>query len=203
MILQKETQFQMDESPVNMPSPAAFCALDCEGSRFTGNLAIPHEEVSKEANPPSEDENEEKEDHLDKPPVKPRPPPVAGQTAEENHEPRTLLEAVPISCQLLFGGLSRQNWLRMLCFSILKNPLWSVFFQVVNLANSAYIVVSPEIFGTSIDNPEQATLASPEEDSRGVLLLRRSAQAFDLFCVSVLVMEIAVGILALGFVRHK
>lgn len=102
-------------------------------------------------------------------------------------EPRHLVEAVPVSCQLLWGGCSRTSLLRMKCFDVYKSTSWSTFFLCVTLANSIYISILPELIDDS-----QAQL-------KGVKRQVTWLDAFDFLSAAVLLFEVATGIIALGF----
>lgn len=100
-------------------------------------------------------------------------------------EPKTLDDAVPLSCPLLFGGFSRRSPIRQKCFEIQNSTMWASIFLLVTLANSLYIAMGPEII--------------PEERNQTTILL----EYFDYACVLVLAFEVVVGSIALGFVRSE
>lgn len=132
-------------------------------------------------------------------------PPIDGSKAvQEGDKPivqagaRTLLEAVPFSCSFLFGGLSRENSFRRLCFWIYRNPVCSAFFQLTNLANASLLTMYPEWFGTNVMTLDNHTM---EVDASKDLL--RIVKFFDLACVGVLFLEVLVGITALGFFKQS
>jgi hypothetical protein len=111
---------------------------------------------------------------------------------------RTLMEAVPFSCSFLFGGFSRENAFRRLCFWIYRNPVFSAIFQLTNLANATLLTMYPEWFGTNV-----VTLDNPTMEVNVTEDTLRIVKYFDMACVGILFLEVLVGIIALGFFRHS
>ncbi len=140
--------------------------------------------------------------------AKKKPGPGVSRSDTDNtpHEPRNLLEAAPLSCRYLFGGLSRQNPLRILCFRIYKQPVFSFLFHAINMANCVFTAVAPDLFGMSLLDHSVTLpgmgLGEAVMSTRGHMV-RQGLLAFDLFCVGVLFLEVAIGILALGFSGHR
>mmetsp|Transcript_3722 Transcript_3722/g.9015 ORF Transcript_3722/g.9015 Transcript_3722/m.9015 type:complete len:2275 (-) Transcript_3722:103-6927(-) len=104
-------------------------------------------------------------------------------------EPRTIDEAVEVSCKWLFGGFSRKSVTRLKCFDVYKSPSWSTFFLVVTMANSIFISILPEI------SAESASSSFSVGEPRQISWL----DSVDVASAVVLFFEILVGCIALGF----
>jgi hypothetical protein len=105
-------------------------------------------------------------------------------------EPATIDQAVPVSCWLLFGGFSRRSVIRLKAFDVYKSPSWAVFFLLVTIANSIYISILPELLdkGTEVSS---FSVGPP----KAVTWL----DSVDIASAIVLLFEVSVGSIALGF----
>ena len=114
-----------------------------------------------------------------------------------------------------FGGFSRQSPVRMKCFQMFNSVHWKAFFIAVNLANCIYIAAIPE-WNVQAFNDElrlnQSRRASPEFLSQRRLLGAAAAAGatiinaeniFEWSCILVIVFEVLVGSIAVGFVRSE
>ena len=111
------------------------------------------------------------------------------EIVDVEREPKSIEDAVIISCPLIFGGFSRRSPVRQQCFDIKQNLWWQSFFLSVTVANSLYIAIAPEISEGGVE-------ALKNNPSPGEFW-------FDIICAAVMGFEVLVGIIAYGFVQSK
>ena len=111
--------------------------------------------------------------------------------------PKDLEDLTPVSCNLLFGGFSRQSPIRIKAFQIYRSTMWSTLFLAVTLANTIYITIVPQFVGSSSGSRKTAG----QEISRETLI--QFLNYFDFVCVGFLAFEVLIGIIARGFVQSE
>jgi hypothetical protein len=97
-------------------------------------------------------------------------------------KPKTLEDAVPVSCPYVFGGFPRWSPVRRACWTMQSNVYWQAAFMFITVTNSIYIATAPGY-----------------TDEFSI----RISWWFDLICAGIFCFEVMGGMIAYGAFMGK